>query len=167
MINFKKRHPVSGFTLIELMVVVVIVAIFAAIAIPGYQEYARRTLAAQAQQEIQQLANLLEKNKTRNFNYLGFLTTPNPIVLPVGATGTAIKYTITVHDGTNTAQALTAANAAGQSWVITAESSDAKNYSFLMTSTGLRCKNKTLANITATSITDATCGTDVTGREEW
>ena len=166
MLNKRYTHS-SGFTLIELMFVVVIVAILAAMAISGYQEYSRKAFASQAQQEMQRVAILLENNKTRNFNYLGFSTTPNPIVLPVGATGTAIKYTITVRDGTNTAHSLTDTNAAGQSWVIRAESSDPKNYSFLMTSTGLRCKNKTVANITATSITDATCGTLATGREEW
>ncbi|OTG63920.1 pilin [Acinetobacter sp. ANC 4470] len=167
MINFKKKHPVSGFTLIELMVVVVIVAILAAIAIPSYQEYIRRTFASQAQQEIQQLANLLEKNKTRNFNYLGFSTTPDPLVLPNGATGSAIQYRVTVRDGENTGRALTSNAASGQSWVIRAESTDANNFSFLMTSAGLRCKNKTVANITATNITDATCGADITGSEEW
>lgn len=167
MINFQKKHSVSGFTLIELMIVVVIVAILAAIAIPSYQEYVRRTFASQAQQEIQQLANLLEKNKIRNFNYLGFSTTPDPLILPIGATGSTIKYRITVRDGENTARALIDNAASGQSWVIRAESMDAKNFSFLMTSAGLRCKNKTVANITATSITDATCGTNITGREEW
>lgn len=167
MINFKKRHPVSGFTLIELMVVVVIVAILAAIAIPSYQEHARRTFATQAQQEIQQLANLLEKNKTRNFNYLGFSTTLDPLILPVGATGSSIKYRITVRDGENTTRTLTNNAAAGQSWVIRAESTDTKNFNFLMTSMGIRCKNKTLANIIANNITDATCGTTITGREEW
>lgn len=167
MINFKKSHPVFGFTLIELMVVVVIIAILAAIAIPGYQEYVRRTFATQAQQEIQQLANLLEKNKTRNFNYLGFSTTPDPLILPAGATGSSIKYRIIVRDGGNTTRPLTNNAAAGQSWVIRAESTDTKNFNFLMTSVGTRCKNKTLANITANNITDATCGTVVTGREEW
>ena len=72
----------KGFTLIELMVVVVIVAIFAAIAIPSYQEYVRRANASQAQQEIQRLATELERSKSRNFNYLGFTTTPDPLVLP-------------------------------------------------------------------------------------
>ncbi|WP_313033772.1 type IV pilin protein [Acinetobacter sp.] len=164
--NRRFKHS-RGFTLIELMVVMLIIAIFAALAIAGYQEYARKAIAAQAQQEMQQLANLLEKNRARNFNYLGFSITPDPLILPVGATGSSIKYTITVRDGANTAQLLSDANAAGQSWILRAESSDPKNYSFLMTSAGTRCKNKTLANITATSITDATCGTDVTGREEW
>ena len=100
-----RLNPASGFTLIELMVVVVVVAILAAIAIPSYQAYVRRAMASQAQQEMQRLATELEKHKTRNFNYQGFSVDPvaspktNQVILPVGATGTAIKYTITVQDG--------------------------------------------------------------------
>ena len=41
----------TGFTLIELMVVVVIVAIFAAITIPFYQSYIRRAETSKAKQE--------------------------------------------------------------------------------------------------------------------
>lgn len=61
-----------GFTLIELMIVVVIVAIFAAIAIPSYQAYTRKAIAAKAQQEIQLLAEQLERHKGKNFSYLKF-----------------------------------------------------------------------------------------------
>ena len=53
--NEMNKFAERGFTLIELMVVVVIVAIFAAIAIPSYQNYVRRAEASQVQQEIQRL----------------------------------------------------------------------------------------------------------------
>lgn len=129
-----------GFTLIELMVVVVIVAIFAAIAIPSYQSFVRRSAAAQAQQEIQRISTLLERNKSRNFNYLGFTVTPNPFVIPTGSTGDSVKYTITVMDGTDSSKALTDTTVAGQDYIIRALSKDDKNFSYVLSSTGLRCK---------------------------
>ncbi|EXB69490.1 type IV pilin protein [Acinetobacter nosocomialis] len=149
-----------GFTLIELMIVVVIVAIFAAVAIPSYQAYVLRADASRAQQQMQQIAVQLSRQKSRNFNYIGFSTgATTPVILPVGATGSAIKYRITVRDGDDTTKTLTDPTALGQNWVIRAEASDPNNFTYLFTSNGLRCKNKATSNVTY-----ITCGT---GAEPW
>jgi len=149
-----------GFTLIELMVVVVIVAIFAAVAIPSYQAYVLRADASRAQQQIQQIAVQLTRQKSRNFNYKGFsVGATSPIVLPIGAIGSAIKYQIMVRDGDDTTKSLTDPTVLGQNWVIRAEASDPNNFTFLFNSSGLRCKNKATSNVTYT-----TCGT---GGELW
>ena len=138
----KDKIHFGGFTLIEMLVVIVMIAIFAAMAIPSYQDYTRRAIASQAQQEIQRISVGLGEHSTRNFNYLGYQTTPNPVVLPVGATGTAIKYTIIVRDGADPTKALTDSGVAGQSWVIRAETTDVQNTSFVLHSNGIRCKRK-------------------------
>lgn len=62
----------QGFTLIELMVVVVILSILAAIATVSYKQFVQRSVAAQAQQEIAKLSEQLERHKSRNFSYKGF-----------------------------------------------------------------------------------------------
>lgn len=69
---FSQSKPQTGFTLIELMVVVVIVALLAAIVMPSYQVYIQRSHLAQAQQEMQKLAEQLERHKAKNFSYKGF-----------------------------------------------------------------------------------------------
>lgn len=140
--NKKYFRYSQGFTLIELMVTLMIVAVIAAIAIPSYQSFIRRTHEAQAQQEMQRIATLLERHKARNFNYLNFAITPNPTIIPVGATGGAVKYTITVWDGANTTKSLTDTGVAGQSWAIRAVASESQGHSAVMTSTGLRCKKQ-------------------------
>ncbi|HAE63283.1 prepilin-type N-terminal cleavage/methylation domain-containing protein [Acinetobacter johnsonii] len=154
----ENRSLEQGFTLIELMIVVVIVAIFAAIAIPSYQTYIRRAQASQAQQEVQRLASELARWKSRNFSYQGFNLTAK----------TVPNYNFEIKDGTDTNLTLNEQDAnqqykaAGQSWVIKAISSNENNFSLLMTSTGVQCKNKTKANITYTS-----CGSAANGSEGW
>ena len=60
-----------GFTLIELMIVVAIVGILAAIAYPSYQDYARRAARADAQADMLELAQWMERRFTTNNTYAG------------------------------------------------------------------------------------------------
>ena len=48
--NAKKRKVFSGFTIIELMIVIIIVAILVAIAYPSYIKYVRKAKRGDAQQ---------------------------------------------------------------------------------------------------------------------
>jgi len=174
----------QGFTLIELMIVVVIVAVIAAIAIPSYQHFTRRAIAAQAQQEMYKIAEQLERHKLKNFTYLGFNARylypapPSPRVdsfvettqtLSLPLESSIPKYTIRIRDGGNANPLLTGTTAIGQSWVITAISSDVKNFSYLLTSTGIRCKTITPVNIninpgSSTPPAKVECGV---GSEDW
>lgn len=60
----------AGFTLIELMIVVAIVGILAAIAYPNYQEHVRKTRRADAQTALMELSQFMERNYTANGKYL-------------------------------------------------------------------------------------------------
>lgn len=65
------KRRLAGFTLIELMIVVVIVGILAAIAYPSYTRYVQRTHEAEAQGQIMELASALEAHRAKNFSYAG------------------------------------------------------------------------------------------------
>ncbi|WP_109441033.1 type IV pilin protein [Acinetobacter haemolyticus] len=151
-----------GFTLIELMIVLVLVAIIAAIAIPSYEHFTRRAIAAQAQQEMHKLAEQLERHKSRNFTYRGFNprylypAPPGPrvdsfdetkqeLTLPLESSNP--KYTLTIVDGSAGNPLLTSSDAIGQRWAIKAVSHNVRNSSFLLTSTGVKCETITPANI--------------------
>ncbi|TDG12978.1 prepilin-type N-terminal cleavage/methylation domain-containing protein [Seongchinamella unica] len=60
-----------GFTLIELMVVVIIVAVLLAIALPAYQNQVRRGNRAAAQAEMLGIANLQQQYLLSNRTYMG------------------------------------------------------------------------------------------------
>ncbi|RRJ82281.1 type IV pilin protein [Aestuariirhabdus litorea] len=62
-------QPQKGFSLIELMIVVAIVAVIAAIAIPNYQESVRKSNRSDGKAALANAATLQERFFTRNNRY--------------------------------------------------------------------------------------------------
>ena len=58
-----------GFTLIELMIVVAIVAILAAVAIPSYQQYIQKSRRVDAKETLTRMATLQERFFFQNSAY--------------------------------------------------------------------------------------------------
>ncbi len=63
------RRNASGFTLIELMVVVAVVAILLAIALPSYMDYVVRSKIRTAQADLQALSAAVENQRQRTLSY--------------------------------------------------------------------------------------------------
>ncbi len=61
----------AGFTLIELMIAVAILAIVAAVALPLYTQYSQRTYRSEAQADLMNCAQGMERYAARNFDYDG------------------------------------------------------------------------------------------------
>lgn len=70
----------AGFTLIEVMIAVVVVAILASIALPSYQKYTEQARRADAQAALLELAHHMERHYTAAGSYSGatlpFTTVP-------------------------------------------------------------------------------------------
>nr|WP_315971927.1 type IV pilin protein [Marinobacter sp. F3R11] len=64
------RGRAAGFTLIELMIVVAIIGIIAAIAYPSYVDNVRQTRRATAQADLMELAQWMERQYSADFSYL-------------------------------------------------------------------------------------------------
>jgi type IV pilus assembly protein PilE len=102
-------------TLIELMVVVVVVAILASIAVPGYRSHVLRTHRVEARTALLELAAAQEKFYLVHNTYATSLqlspAPPGGLGLPVTTEGG--RYTIAIADGANAAGFSATATAAG------------------------------------------------------
>lgn len=113
--------PQTGFTLVEVMIVVAIIAILAAIAYPNYQRYVIKTKRTDVMSEMQNIASQLESRKLAQGSYSNALTTglggnfprqgptlykitftPNPLTPKWVITATPQANTQVIADGTLT-----------------------------------------------------------------
>jgi len=106
-----------GFTLIELMIVIVIISILAAMAYPSYTAYKVRVERTNAQAEMMQIARNLATYKMANNNYAGrtVLNVYGASTIPQ----TNPRYDIVLTDINNTA--LTVNTAQVGTWLLIAK----------------------------------------------
>lgn len=121
-----------GFTLIELMIVIVVIAILASVAIPSYQEYVRKGKRADAGAALMGLAAVMERHFTASGNYCDMAGAGGETVADCGDAGTndrgppstyptqspqdetVAAYNLTISDATETTYTLSAARTGPQ-----------------------------------------------------
>lgn len=100
----KSKYLIQGFTLMELMIVVVVIGILAAIAYPAYTDHMIKTRRADGQAALMNLAALMEHYFTENNTYVG----ATPTALGVTSASQQGYYSVAVTTATATAFTLTA-----------------------------------------------------------
>lgn len=161
--NSQQAGYQAGFTLIELMTVVAMVAIMAAMAMPSYSQYVRRSAAEEARTSMLALAEDLQRYQSKNFTFKGyapeqgFNTGNKDIYLPKGSGASDYRYKLTLMDGGDWSSTLPG-TATGQSWVMIAVPNPSNTIiksapKIVLGSLGQRCQ--TLGNVDTAA---KTCG---------
>ncbi len=136
----------SGFTLVELLVVMVIAAILAAVAIPAYSNYVRKARRTDAKSALLDMASLEERYFSVNNSYSSTATDLGYAAFPV-----------TVGSGYYTIAAPT---------IVAATTAAAATYTLTATATGDQTKDTLCTTFTLTSA-GAQTSTDTTNNSCW
>lgn len=107
MMRYKSRARGTGFSLIELMVVLVIIGILTGVALPAYNDHVRRSRAANALGEMSAVSARMEQSYLDNRNYgvgacgIAMPTVPDytiACVLTNGGQGFTLTATATINN---------------------------------------------------------------------
>lgn len=161
----------KGFTLLELMVVVLTIVILASIAVPQYNQYIRKSQRSATQSEMLRVAGDLERWRSKTLTYRGFTPdisyasdtsitaeTSSTLYFPKGSSSTNYKYKVAVLDGADRSKSLTTGT--GQTWIMVAQPNTSNSIlnsasRLVLNSRGVRC-------LTDSILTDATLKTNIT-----
>lgn len=139
----------GGFTLIELMITVAVVAILAAIAYPSYQEQVRKSRRSDAKSALLNVAQVMERRYSERAAYPDQATTKT--LVGDGSAGSDIKSPDGYYLMTVTLSASPSGTAA-QAYSLTAAPTG--------TQTGDKCGSFTLTNAGAKGVSGASAGYD-------
>lgn len=173
------RH--HGFTLIEVIVTVAMIAILASIAIPSYRHYIVRNAEYEAQSQMKQLEIELSRWHSKNLTYKNFQpmksvtsggavtygydgTDDNFLYSPKNSDQNTYRYQIFIVDGLSNKSLIatdkegTVDSVTGRSWKMFAipNSSLGTAHKLILSSSGVQCKAKYADS--SVTITSTDCG---------
>ncbi len=158
----KNKNTQKGFTLIELMIVVAILGILSAIALPSYTRYVEKSRRTDAKVELLRIAQLQESFFAQNLTYANSLT---QLGLPTNTVLSADRYYNVTVFTTTPANCNTAGNPACITYQLSALPVAARAQSGDATCTGFGIDNVTrkFAIGTAGQVNSTTWGTTLAG----
>ena len=110
LMKLNKKKNEKGFTLIELMIVIAIIGILAAIAIPQFSAYRKRSYNAAAQADLRNACTAQEAYFVDNATYA---TAAGTLAGATYGFFTSGKVTVSISSATNTGYTMTSKHSAG------------------------------------------------------